>query len=227
MLSSVTQLDISCIAPRQTLSALLMEKRLNSLALLRVYHLDLTREHSFYPRALLTQSVSTLALMFPVECTLPRLIRFINSFRSLTSLVLYSHNGHLFKYNGQVLPPPRKQRSPSNQLAYLRIPLFPGINRFVEWYINEGMLFSGICKLYLAWLEYPDGSTVQPYFGGMRTLLHCCANTIRELVLYLADVPVLQEVSEICMYSFYIGSITIFISPNCQSHYRPYRSYDG
>ena len=87
-----------------------------------------------------------------------------------------------FRYNGQVLPPPR----PASNcfLKDLRVHVVPGLNRWINWYIHEGYFLSRIQKLSLTW--WPRSGDTLCSEGRMSLLDHC-ANTLGDMTLNIPE----------------------------------------
>ena len=147
--SYITGLTITKKSEVVPISAFAVTHLLPRLSYLSIKELDLAREHQSLGRAPIFYSVRRLHLHFKQSCQLSQLIRFINSFPSISSLGLsfaFNKLGH----NGQVLPKPVYLTTRS--LTWLRLDLKPGVQRLVDWLLKAKPLLTKLKTLILyAW----------------------------------------------------------------------------
>ena len=191
-ISSTRRIRVSCMS--NPISALFTLARLRNLEHLELHSPDLTKEHPLITRGLLSRSVTRLELWNLERCTVSCLLRFLNSFVSLTTLVV-GFNSEELEHKGQILPHPRP--IPSRFLTNLNISVVRGLERLIEWYIREGYYLSNIKKLELEWrfvAPFPEDHSCP---DGPMSLLDHCADTLEHLTLQLLTVldedPVANE----------------------------------
>ena len=195
-LSSTTTIMVN--RTTKPISALFTIPKSGSLRYLRLLSLDLTKEHSVITRGPLSRFVSRLELVNVRSCTVSNFLRFLNSFRSLTTLlvVFYPINSSL-QHNGQVLPSPHPVVARS--VKDLRLSAAPGLDLLIDWYIREDHFLVDLKKLSLERMRGLPLPGDRPHFDGpiFISLLEYCANTLEDLTLSTtsSEASVLDEIS--------------------------------
>ena len=197
-LSSTKVINVICIT--KPVSALFVEPTLQNLTSFCIKGMDLTKEHSLIMRGPLARSVTHLELWRMYPCPVSSLLRFLNSFHSLTDLVI-SFRGLLpLPHTGQI--PPRPHPIPSRSLKTLSLGVVPGVGKLIDWYIREGYFLASLKKLQLSWEYYLGQHDI--HFEVPALLPHQCMDTLEELTLSMYfDVskgPFLNEVSNNSMF---------------------------
>ena len=137
LLSSTKVINVQCRT--RPVSALFLEPTLQNLTSFCIKGMDLTKEHSLIMRGPLARSMTHLELWRMYPCPVSSLLRFLNSFHSLTDLVI-SFRGLLpLPHTGQI--PPRPHPIPSRSLKTLSLGVVPGVGKVIDWYIREGYFF--------------------------------------------------------------------------------------
>lgn len=194
--SSIMRLSILNLSfgglTRTPLSVLLIPHRFHNITNMELHGLDLTREHTWLSRALLPRSVRHLRL-FIFGCKLSQLIRFINTFHSLTSLVIFFVDAETLEHNGQVLPKP--YHIPTRSLTFLDLKLIPGVSGFLDWCIRAGSFFSHIRDLSLICMGDFGKTKIRSCIKSVRALLDQCRTTLSSLHLY--SIHSSQEILEL------------------------------
>lgn len=175
------------------ISSLFIVQRLH-LECLYIEGLDLAREHTSLPRLLLSHSVEHLHLNLQ-ERQVSRIIRFINSFPCLNELSLGFMSRSL-EDAGQMLPNPSRISSPS--LLSIDIGLVPGVSMLLDWFLKDGSYLARMEVVKFTCIGFSDKSEFCSCFGGVRELLQHCSATIVQLNLQFMDVPMVNEISDIC-----------------------------
>lgn len=194
--SFINGLVIRC-HQRTPISSLFISQRLQRLQSLSLYRLDLAREHSLLPGSLLSYSVKELYLWELQGRRVSQLIRFINSFHSLDNLLIHFASSSL-EYSGQILPKPG--RISSHSLRLLKLDLVPGVSRLINWFLGAGPFLACLKTLCLTCRGFRDNSRFRSCFGGVGELLHRCSATIEILSLGIGDVPLVNEISDLCKF---------------------------
>ena len=161
-----------------TMSAFCMANNLQNLEFLHLVEFDLTREHPSIFKVPLLRPVKHLHLLDIRKCSLSQLVRFINMFHSLSSMILRFQLDTL-EHHEEILPKPSRVQGRS--LAQLDIHLIPGIGKFLDWCMKEEMLLVNIRKLVLRC--YLDGPVVCSCFQEAGSLLQACKASVTELHL--------------------------------------------
>ena len=168
--------------------------RLSHLIYLQLGRLDLAREHRWLHRAPLFRSVQRLRLFQLQNCQLSPLILFVNSFPSLTRLDVDFDFTELV-HKGQILPKPFRNNTRS--LKWLDVHLIPGSSRLIEWLFEGKSLSSQLTTLVLYAHNLEDEARLMSSFNGVKELLYSCRDSIEDLRLHLASVPMVESVSDI------------------------------
>ena len=192
-MSSIQQISITCFE-NYPLSSLLFRRDLDALTYLEILHLNLAREHPQFMKSPMPRTVRTLDLWGLREWRVSSLIRFINTFHSLTSLTISDTS--ILDHKEEMLPP--LNPVPNRQLLSLTLELAPGMNKILEFYVLEGVFLSHLKSLSLQWWSFPDKYDHHTYFDGAKSLLDHCRSTLEHLTLNFEDVPMIDEVSDIC-----------------------------
>ena len=171
-LSTTTKIRVFCGS--NSISSLFTITRLRNLQYLELHNLDLTKGNTMIMRGLLPRSVTRLELWCLLPCTVSCLLRFLNSFHSLTSLVATHEMSQSLVDNGQVLPPTRPISSRS--LTDLTLGMVGGTTKLIEWYIGEGYFLINLKRVYLIWKD-------DSYFESPLSLLSHCWTTLEDLTL--------------------------------------------
>ena len=183
--------------PQGLLSALFISHRLHNLNSLFINWLDLTREHVYLSRALLPHAVKHLGLFNLPKCKLSQLVHFLNPFHSLTSFELGfdANDADCLEYSGQILPPPCTAYS--RTLTSLELELIPGVSKFLDWCLKAETFLSYLEELILL-CRNKDDSKFRASLEGVGLLLSRCSRSVGELTLKLWNVPMVNEISDIC-----------------------------
>ena len=158
----------------------------------------MSSEHAWFIRALTPHSVQhvhDLRLYHLINPQLSQLTRFINSFRSLRSLVLVLGIPDL-GYSGQNLS--KATKSLENTLRLLDLQLTPGVYRLIDYYAQEGSYFDKIKELILRWPNCGEESKLSSYVAGVEALLRHNASSLTHLTLEFASIPMKDEISDLC-----------------------------
>ena len=190
----ITGLTITMKSEAVPISPFAAIHRLPSLSYLSIEQLDLSREHKWLDRAPLFHSVRALYLSLQ-QSQLPQLIRFINSFLSLSELELYFTLEKL-EYKGQILPKPFNINNRS--LKWLTLHLIPGVSRLIDWLIGSKSLLAELetLILYTGVIECED--ELRSSFHGVERLLYHCRTSVEDLRLYLENSTFVEDVSDLC-----------------------------
>ena len=173
--------DLSC-------SAMFFAQKFPNLETLSITRWSFAREPSRLYGAALTclSSVKSLDLWGIRDCTVPRLLKLINSFRSLSKLRIIFEAPELDIVKGP-LPTPCKQST--FRLTYLEIMLIPGIHALLDWFVRANPFISRLKHLTLMlW----NKDQLESACGGMKGLLYHCSNHLEELTLWI-QVPGTDE----------------------------------
>ena len=188
------------------LSTLFTISHLRHLEGLTVYNLDLTKEHSVITRGPLSRSVTKLILSGLRSCPVSNLLRFLNSFLSLTDLSLFFNPSTSLSDSGQILPRPRS--IPARSLKELRLRVLPGVDRLIEWYVLERCFLASLRGLRIEWWFNPPMTKHYPRLIAPVALLGHCADTLEELTLSttLSEGPIVDEISSTGTFFYTYGS---------------------
>ena len=172
---------------QKRLSTLFTTTKVTNLEYLRIPYMKLDKEHSVITRGPLSRTVTSLNLWQTHSCNVATLLRFLNSFRSLTDLQLSFSSSHShcdsLSYSGQILPRPHP--IPGRALNSLSIPLVPGIGRLLEWYIRERSFLAKLNKLRLNW-DHDQSKNKNSSCSSVecfKPLLDHCADTLEGLII--------------------------------------------
>ena len=168
---------------RTPISALFTMSKFVNLKHLRVWALDLTKEHWAITRGPLARSVTNLELLYAYPCTVSTFLRFLNSFNSLIRLRVELNINEGLTNNGQILPPPRP--TPNRSLKHLNLDLVSGVAKLIDWYIREGCFLTRLKKLILRWHPNPDPAKGFLYSDGHMALLNDCTDTLEDLTFWI------------------------------------------
>ena len=168
---------IHVICTTTSISAFFIESKFKNLRFLALSFLDLANEHVLITRGPLSHSVTELRLWDLHSCTVSGLLRFLNSFHSLSDLDI-SFRG-LLPHTGQILPRPHP--IPSRSLKTLSLGVVPGVGKVIDWYIREGYFLASLKKLQLSWEYYLGQHEI--HFEVPALLPHQCMDTLEELTL--------------------------------------------
>ena len=167
-------------------SALFIPHRLMNLKTLRLWRFDLSRQHPYIFRAIAPRTILHLHLNFLKLCKVTQLIRFINTFHSLTSLKLH-FNSYILETDDQILSSPRA--IPGRSLTSLDLWLVPGCSIWVDWYIREGAFLANLQDLGMHFYGRDDNSGFSPCIEGAEDLLDHCSQTIMDLTVDIETAP--------------------------------------
>ena len=172
----------------ETLSAIMVSQKLPNLQCLYISNLELTSESPvLYKAAACLSSVYSLHLLNLQECTAAQLIKFINSFHSLSRLLVHSSRPEIGIKN-QIFPTPCKISTFS--LVHLDLCLVPGIEKLLSWSVKANSFIASLRHLKL---RVPFGDDAQSRFKGVAELLERCSGSLEELTLELPiDCPSLK-----------------------------------
>ena len=189
-LSTIKKMVVSC--DRYPASVLFTTK-LDNLRHLQLTTMNLSLEHPLSSRAVLARSVRTLVLRVLTGCTVSSLIRFLNSFQSVTVLEL-SFSSKELGHGQQILPPPHPK--PNRSLRTLNLHIIPGTSVLVEWYVREGVFLANLKELHLNFQSFVKDGNHRAYFDSGRALLRHCANSLEVLALSIQYMPKIEEISD-------------------------------
>ncbi|KAK7684925.1 hypothetical protein QCA50_011760 [Cerrena zonata] len=191
--SCMNELVILCDTLKP-ISSLFITQKLQNLKILRIYDLDLGREHTWLPRSAACRSVKDLVLWKLEERKVSRFIRFLNSFHSLDTLEIdFAYKS--LEYNGQILPKPG--RISCHPLKSLRIRLVPGVSRLLDWFVKAGSFVACLKELKLYCYNSSDRAKFWSCLVGVAELLHHCSATIGTLKLIFYHAPMVNEISDL------------------------------
>lgn len=161
-----------------SMSAFLISWKLTNLQCLILLGLDLSSESIWLCRAAsqLT-NVYHLQLYCGKNCTAAQLIRFINSFQSLSYLKIYYW--YHIKITGHPLP--KCCRLTTGSLTHLNIDIQPGISAVLDWLIKANSTVLYLKQLQLKFLS----KEVDTCYQNISALLNHCSDTLVELTLYI------------------------------------------
>ena len=179
-LSPLSIRSIKVHRKKKPISALFTITGLENLDFLDVWDLDLTKEHTVIVRAPLSRSVTRLKLSRLSSCPISTLLRFLNSFHSLTDLHLNMLGETLLWKDDQNLPP--AHAIPGRSLKGLCLDVIPNVDRLIWWYIQEGSFLASLERLGLNWRSRPPPAKGQ-YAEGLISLLAHCADTLEDLTI--------------------------------------------
>ena len=177
-LASTEAMSVRCnIRP---ISGLLTIDKFKNLKSLSIYDLDLAKEHLPVTKGHIFRTVKHLLLSAIHSCTVSNILRFINSFQSLTELDLLCPVGKLFQHKG-VLSPPRSAPVPC--LRRLHLWVVPGVGELLKWYIQEEHFLKSLEALRISLdITYDEPSPgYHACIDGCTALLRHCAGTLNDL----------------------------------------------
>ena len=174
--------------------------KFKNLRCLRIDKLDLTREHLPVTKGPIFRTVTHLNLAAIHSCTVSNILRFVNSFHSLTDLLFVCDDQKLFQHKWGVLSPPRSTSVPRLRRLCLRV--IPGVGELIEWYIQEGQFLKTLEVLELmSDIKYDRPSPeYHAYIDSCTALLRHCAGTLRDLTFggqSLNKTPLVDKVANI------------------------------
>ena len=176
------------------ISPFVLRHHLPNLHYLNIQKLDLTREHQLFYRAPFFRSVHRLTLYRLQSCPLSQLIRFINSFPTLSSLAL-SFAFKELKHEGQILPKP--SHAGTRFLTSLELDLKPGVSRLIDWFLRARPFLMQLKTLVLSVSNIEDRSEFRSSFKGVERLLDYCRASLESFKLDLRRVPIVRDVSDL------------------------------
>ena len=209
ILSIVTEIHVMRRSMANLISFFAIRHQLSNLTDLTLNQLDLNLEHRWLHRAPLFHSVQQLGLFSLQNCQLSQLVLFINAFPSLTRLDIGFGFTEL-EHKGQILPKPF--RSNTRSLKWLEVELIPGSSRLIEWLFKAKSLSSQLTTLILYVRNLEDEAKLMSSFNGVKELLDSCRNSIEDLRLHLASVPMVESVSDISKYILFIPELCSYES---------------
>ena len=188
----INELNVACNTP--WISIFFMKHRQTKINILGVYGLDFAREHISLPRIMKPHSIRCLHLSSIKEANAARLIRFISSFHSLSSLKLHFGCKEL-KYRGEILP--RFPLTTRRTLETFDIHLVSGVSTILDWYLQENSPLDSIKKLVIRCGEQHDRSKFAECFTHMDRVLRLCCHRVLDLTLHLWEVPIVEGVAHL------------------------------
>ena len=179
-LASTKKIFVDCkIRP---ISGFLTINKFKDLKSLSINNLDLGKEHLPVTRGPIFRTVTHLNLAAIHSCKVSNILRFINSFRSLTELDLLCPTPKLFHHKGGVLSPSRSAASVP-RLRRLNLWVVSGVGELIKWYIQERHFLKNLEVLTLV----SDVRYAQPspeyhaYIDGCTALLRHCTESLKDL----------------------------------------------
>ena len=206
----------------QSCSSLFLTQKMLALEALYISFWDISTETVWTYRVVsCLNSVRYLHLDFLKPCTAAQLIKFINSFHSLSQLhILFHSSDQILEIKNQPLSKPCKLLTFS--LIYLKIDLIPAISTLLGWFVTAGFFTSNLKHLCLRlW----DEDKLTSRCRGVVKLLEHCSGSLEVLTLHI-DVPAPYNAGNLSKLKIVIKSFLIWLtnplstsSPNqaCQS----------
>ena len=191
----INELSVAYSSP--WISTFFIQHRHLDINFLRLYGLDLTREHICLHKVINTHSVQCLHLSSIVEAHVARLIRLINCFHSLSSFKIHFESKAL-KYRGEILPKP--SGTTIRALDTFDIQLIPGIFWILDWCLQRDRFLTNIKNLTIRCGEHSEISQFEGCFMNMDRVMQHCGQTLEDLTLHFWKVPVTKSVSHISAY---------------------------
>lgn len=187
---TVKTVHISFFESTSSLSAFLVFQRLSNLRCLFLHRLDLKKEPiSLYKAIAHLVSLYYVDLHHLEECTATELIRFINSFHSLSKLnISFHHNASRLKIGGHL---PSLLNPHKLTLESLKIRPIPGISTLLRWMVRTRSFVTRLKKLTI---EFKNGKLTESRYQGIDELIGHCGGHLEELILYPNWVTVSEEI---------------------------------
>lgn len=198
--SSTPGLRIVKTYERASLLSFVMRHPVQKLCNLIIERLDLARESPLLNRSPLFGSIRYLGIYYLQPCKLSQLVRFINSFPSISQLELSLAFDKL-EHRGQILPKPL--RADVRSLTWLWLDLIPGVSMLIDWLLKAKPLLANLKTLILYTWNIEDEDDFTSSFDGVDRLLDSCRSSVQDIRLYLESIPFAESISDLCEYSLF------------------------
>ena len=161
------------------LSSFAIQHLLTNMVYLEIEGLNLTQEHYCLHRAPLFRSVQHLSLNYLPSSQLSQLVRFINSFPSLSDLQVSFLKEQSISHRGQILP--KQFHTVTRSLARLVLDLVPGISRLICWFLKAGALLTYLKDLTLCIDKFSTESDYRSVLEPVGELFRHCSSSLESL----------------------------------------------